>query len=78
MSEVQDRGAALRAEVTFGRAGHLFHRWDHAFEQLCDAATLDEIDVARWSNVLEYRTAWCDLHGAKYYFFVDSGKARRL
>ena len=70
MSEVQDRGAALRAEVTFGRSGHLFHGWDQAFEQLCDAATLDETDLARWSNVLEYRVAWCDLHGAKYYFFV--------
>jgi hypothetical protein len=70
MSGGQDRRATLRAEVVTGRAGHLFHRWDAAFEQLCDASTLDDIDLDRWRNLIEYRAAWCGLHGTSYHFMV--------
>jgi hypothetical protein len=70
MSEAEDRRAALRATVVMGRGGHLFHRWDNAFEQLCDAATLDDVDLDRWRSQIEYRVAWCDLHAIRYYMMV--------
>ena len=67
---MSDHRADLRARVSVGRAGHLFHRSDGAFEQLCDGGPLDEVDLGRWRNTIEYRVAWCDLHGIRYYVLV--------
>jgi alginate O-acetyltransferase complex protein AlgJ len=59
-----------RSDVVIGRNGHLFHRADGVFEQVCDGATLDAADLARWQTLIEQRVTECRDIGARYVMLV--------
>ena len=60
---VPDRRATLMNEVVVGHDRFLFHRFNHAFEQLCAASTADDAQLQRWMSLIETRRAWCQARG---------------